>query len=132
MSFSKSTHLIYPKIDIISVAKICVLTSVINCVPCAILHCVICPYCSMLSSILYLAISLIFFTKLLFYNYFSQRSNANEFFCNFGIRMESATGLFRDYSAHLRSWKGGDNIPHRFLGWGTHLNTVNSRATSHK
>ena len=29
MSFSKSTHLIYPKISIISVAKICVLTSVI-------------------------------------------------------------------------------------------------------
>ena len=30
MSFSKSTHLIYPKINIISVAKICVLTSVID------------------------------------------------------------------------------------------------------
>ena len=30
MSFSKSTHLIYPKIDIISVAKICLLTSVID------------------------------------------------------------------------------------------------------
>ena len=30
MSFSKSTHLIYPKINIISVAKICVLTSVIS------------------------------------------------------------------------------------------------------
>ena len=30
MSFSKSTHLIYPKINIISVTKICVLTSVIS------------------------------------------------------------------------------------------------------